>query len=281
MIENMGARQKTTLDPLKSQRGGFAGLFETLLRRFKNLLHMAMIVPLYLVGCAVIGLAVAPGAILVAWTVMTVSQADFSAIGAPSGGLLWWAIQGWAGGAAVVGAIFLSGLCMVFVLPAANFVLLWGGRLKPWRGPYYSLEAIRWYIHNGITYVLRYSLLELFTPSPIGILFYRLMGMKIGRGAVINSTALSDPSLISIGEKVTIGGSVTIVGHYGQAGFLILAPVEIGDGATVGLRASIMGGAKIGSNARIMPHSVVLPKTVIPDGEVWGGVPAVKIEQKV
>ena len=105
----MGVRQKTTLDPLKSQRGGFAGFFETLLRRFKNLLHMAMIVPLYLVGCAVIGLAVAPGAVLVAWTVMTVSQIDFSGFGVSPGGLAWWAIQGWVGGAAIVGAVFLTG----------------------------------------------------------------------------------------------------------------------------------------------------------------------------
>lgn len=268
MIKGVMAR-KTTLDPLASQRGGLAGAFETLMRRFKTLLHIALITPLYIVGCAIIGLAVAPGVLLVGLA----SQINLGVAGAF--GLF---LQAWLIGASIIAAIFLSGFLLVLILPFTNFVLLWGGRLKPWRGPYYSLEAIRWYIHNGITYVLRYTLLEFFTPSPIAVLFYRLMGMKIGRGAVINSTALSDPSLISIGEKVTIGGSVTIVGHYGQAGFLILAPVIIGDGATIGLRASIMGGVKIGKNARIMPHSVVLPKTEIPDGEIWGGVPAIKIE---
>ncbi len=261
--------RKTTLDPLASQRGGLAGAFETLMRRFKTLLHIALIMPLYFIGCGIIGLAVAPGVLLVAMS---------ARLTLPFDGVTGLFLQAWLVGASVVAAIFLSGFLLVLLLPLTNFVLLWGGRLKPWRGPYYSLEAIRWYIHNGITYVLRYTLLELFTPSPIAVLFYRLMGMKIGKGAVINTTALSDPSLISIGEKVTIGGSVTIVAHYGQAGFLILAPVVIEDGATVGLRASIMGGAKIGRNARIMPHSVVLPKTDIPEGEVWGGVPAVKLE---
>lgn len=261
--------RKTTLDPLASQRGGLAGAFETLMRRFKTLLHIALILPLYLVGCAIIGLAVAPGVLLVALA---------SRLNQPIDGALGLFLQAWLVGAAIVAAIFLSGFLLVLILPLTNFVLLWGGKLKPWRGPYYSLEAIRWYIHNGITYVLRYTLLEFFTPSPIAVLFYRLMGMKIGRGTVINSTALSDPSLVSIGEKVTIGGSVTIVAHYGQAGFLILAPVVIGDGATIGLRASIMGGAKIGSNARVMAHSVVLPKAEIPEGEIWGGVPAVKLE---
>jgi serine acetyltransferase len=54
--------------------------------------------------------------------------------------------------------------------------------------------------------------------------------------------------------------------------------VEIGDGATIGLKASVMGGAKIGKGAKILPHSVVMPKTVVPDGETWGGVPAQKLD---
>ncbi len=258
-------KKKQVLDPLNSTRSGFGGFFETLLRRFKTLLHILLILPLYIVACAVIGLAIAPGILLVRWLgAVTKDSSHF--------------VSAWSVGSGVVAAIFLTGFLLVFILPLANFVLLLGGRLKAWRGPYYSLEAIRWYIHNGITYVLRYTLLEFFTPSPIGILFYKLMGMKIGRGAIINSTALSDPSLITIGPKVTIGGSVTIVGHYGQAGFLVLAPVEIEEGATIGLRVSIMGGVRVGKNARVMPHSVVLPKTKIGDGETWGGVPAVRLD---
>lgn len=103
------------------------------------------------------------------------------------------------------------------------------------------------------------------------------MGMKIGTGTVINTAYISDPSMIQMGKKVTIGGSVTIVGHYGQAGLLIISPVRIGDNCTIGLKASIMGGVTIGNNVKIMPHSVVMPKTTIPDGETWGGVPAKKV----
>jgi acetyltransferase-like isoleucine patch superfamily enzyme len=65
--------------------------------------------------------------------------------------------------------------------------------------------------------------------------------------------------------------------HYGQGGYLVLAPIKIGDKVTVGLRSSIMGGVTIGEGAKILPHSIVLPKTQIPAGETWGGVPAQKI----
>ncbi len=173
---------------------------------------------------------------------------------------------------------FLYGFTLIFLAPLVNLFLT--GKLKAWRGPYYSAESFRWFLHNGLTYLVRFTFLEFVTPSPVSLLFYRMMGMKIGEGTIINSTWLSDPSLIELGKKVTIGGSVTIVAHYGQAGLLIIAPVKIGDGCTIGIKATIMGGVEIGAGARVMPHSVVLPKTVIGAGESWGGVPAVRLDDK-
>lgn len=102
--------------------------------------------------------------------------------------------------------------------------------------------------------------------------------MKIGKGSVINTTWISDPSMIQLGKKVTLGGSVTLAAHYGQGGLLVIAPISIGDGCTIGLKSSIMGGVTIGANTKILPHSVVLPKTQIPAGEIWGGVPAQKLD---
>jgi acetyltransferase-like isoleucine patch superfamily enzyme len=116
------------------------------------------------------------------------------------------------------------------------------------------------------------------TPTPFNLLFYKLMGMKIGRGVQLNTTHISDPCLIELGDKATIGGNATIIAHYAQGGFLVIAPVKIGAGATVGLRAIILGDVEIGEKAKILPNSVVLPKTRIPPGETWGGVPAKKIE---
>jgi acetyltransferase-like isoleucine patch superfamily enzyme len=66
---------------------------------------------------------------------------------------------------------------------------------------------------------------------------------------------------------VTIGGSATLFAHYGQKGYLIISPVHIKKGATIGLKASIMGDVIIGENANIKAHSVVMPKSRIEDGE--------------
>ncbi len=248
---------------VKSERHGLLGFLENLLREFKILFHLMMLAPLYLIGGACWGLAFIPGFYLFN------SVNEWSA--GWSQGLRYWLL-----GSSLGAGYFMYGFAMILIVPALNF--LFRTSLKEWRGPYYSLPAIRWYVHNGLTYLVRYTFLEFVTPTPFNLFFYRMMGMKVGEGTLINSSHISDPSLIEMGRRVTIGGSVTIVAHYGQAGFLVLAPVKIGHNATIGLRAILMGGVVVGENAKILPNSVVLPKTQIPAGETWGGVPARKIE---
>lgn len=226
-------------------------------------MHIATMVPVYLFGAAVIGACLVPGIsvyrLIYAWAE---SQPTW--------------IQNVSYGFGIALGFFLYGFTLVFLCPLLNFVVR--GYLKPWRGPYHSAEAFKWFIHNAFTYIPRFTFLEFITPSPLAVLFYKMMGMKMGIGTVINTTWISDPSMIELGDKVTLGGSVTMVGHYGQGGLLIIAPVKIGNNCTIGLKATVMGGVTIGNDVKILPHSVVLPKTIIPDGETWGGVPARKIE---
>ncbi|MCB0361759.1 MAG: hypothetical protein KDD35_03520, partial [Bdellovibrionales bacterium] len=136
-----------------------------------------------------------------------------------------------------------------------------------WKGIWFSLPAIPWYIHNALTYIVRYTFLEFITPTPLNVLFYRMMGMKIGKGVVINTTNISDPCMISLGDYVTIGGSAHLLAHYGQKGVLIISPVVIESGATIGLKASIMGDVVVGKNAIVKPHTALLPKTRLGEGE--------------
>lgn len=180
------------------------------------------------------------------------------------------------GVSAVLGYV-TYGFSLLLIAPALNLIL--GGRLKPYRGKQVSLGILPWYIHATLTMLPRLTFLDFVCPTPFLNLYYRLMGMKMGDGVTINTTAIADPSMIELGERVTLGGSCSIMGHYAQGGFMVIAPTKIGAGATIGLRAIIMGGSEVGEKAKVMAGSFVLPKTVIPPGETWGGIPAVKIER--
>lgn len=256
-------KKRIDLDTTESKHKGLVGFFERLLRRFKVGMHAFMMIPVYLIACSLLGLCLVPGITFFRTLSELTSQQNVF-------------IQNFSYGFSIAFGYFLYGISMIIFCPVVNFLIR--GKLKAWRGPYYSAEAFNWFLHNALTYMVRFTFLEFVTPSPLNILFYKWMGMKIGKGTVINTTWISDPSLIELGEKVTLGGSVTIVAHYGQAGLLVIAPVKIGNNCTIGLKSSVMGGVTIGDNAKILPHSVVMPKTVIPTGETWGGVPAVKIQ---
>lgn len=249
------------LDSFESKHKGIKGQFETALRRFKVFTQIMMMFPMYLLSCVLFGLSAVPGI----WTYQKITNFF-------NEGLLGL----FAIGFSLSFGYLIFGLTLILVTPLMNFIIR--GQLKSWRGSYYSFEAVMWYLHNGLTYMPRFTFLNFITPSPLANLFYKMMGMKIGPGTIINTVYISDPSLITLGQKVTLGGSVTLVAHYGQSGLLVIAPVSIGDHSTIGLKSSVMGGSRIGNNVKILPHSVVMPKTIIPDNETWGGVPAVKID---
>jgi acetyltransferase-like isoleucine patch superfamily enzyme len=214
-------------------------------------------------------------AIVAAGLALGVAVLVFQCLTAPLAGMAPWA---WYPlfGLSIAASYFAYGLSLLLVAPMLNFLL--GGRLKPYRGSSVSVAALRWYVHCTMTLVVRYSFLEFVTPSPFALLYYRLMGMKIGRNVTVNSTAIADPSLIELEDNVTIGGSASVLAHYAQGGYLVIAPVKIGAGATIGLRAVVMGGVEVGAKAKVLASSFVLPNTKIPSGETWAGIPARRIE---
>lgn len=181
-------------------------------------------------------------------------------------------------GVSLVLCYLVYGFSLILIAPLLNFIL--GARLKPFNGPAVSFGCLPWYVHAALTLVVRYTFLEFITPTPYSLLYYRLMGMKIGRGVWINSTALADPSLIVLEDRVTIGGSASLMAHHAQGGNLVIQPVIIREGATIGLRAIIMGGVEVGAKSKVMAGSFVLPNTIIPPGETWGGIPARKVDMR-
>lgn len=92
------------------------------------------------------------------------------------------------------------------------------------------------------------------------------VGAKIGRGAIINSGAIVEHHNV-IGDWVHIAPNATLCGN-----------VHVGEGAFVGAGAVVKPNLTIGKWAVVGCGAVVLAD--IPDGEVWVGNPARKLEKK-
>jgi len=239
--------------------------FDRLLRRFARASYFAAVLLLYVLVSTALGLALAPAL----WCFDQLASWS----GHLPGPLPWFGV---ATSAAL--CFFLAGLTLLIVVPIYNWIL--PTRVEPFKGGYYSIYSLRWFLHNGLFYLVRYTFLPFVTLTPFGIWFLKAMGMTIGRHAFVNTEYISDPQLLTLGDDAALGGSVRIFAHYGGGGNLVIAPVVIGRRATIGLGATVMGDVEVGEGATVLPHSVLLPGSRVGPGETWGGVPARRIERE-
>lgn len=118
--------------------------------------------------------------------------------------------------------------------------------------------------------------------------YYRKLGVHIGRNCEIYEGVSfgSEPYLVSIGNHVRITKGVQFITHDGGVWVLrekynredidIFGSIRIGNNVHLGINSVIMPGVTIGNDCVIACGAVVTKN--IPDGEIWGGIPAKKIK---
>ena len=230
----------------RTNKKGLSGVLERGVRTYRGLAFGVVTGSIVLFTLLVAGLAAYPALLFYSFVSDSISSWSFHAA------LLARALS-------LPFCYFAYGVTLIFLVPFFNWLNPF--KVKPWRGSWYSLQSIPWFYHNALTYLVRFTFLDFVTPSPLNLLFFKMMGMKLGKGVMINTSFISDPCLIEIDDYATLGGSCTVFAHYGQKGILILAPVIIGKNVTVGLKASIMGDVVVEDGLVVAPHSVLLPKT--------------------
>lgn len=243
-------KEKLDIDSTSSDKKGIEGFLETFIRKFRTLGFSLLMMPIAVLYIFCMGVSLIPGVMLFQYVYY--STLNFNIF-----------LKSAALGFSIAAGFFLYGFTLIFIVPLVNKLLPW--KVKPQRSTWFSLSVIPWYYHNALTYLARYTFLDIITPTPLNKLFYQLMGMKIGKGTMINTSNISDPCLIEIGDNVTIGGSCTLVAHYGMKGFLIIDKLVIKDRAVIGLRSNVFGDVVIGEGAVVKPNEVIYPKTRLPD----------------
>jgi acetyltransferase-like isoleucine patch superfamily enzyme len=148
-----------------------------------------------------------------------------------------------------------------------SLVRLLSPGVRPGRHPAVSAVTLAWMILNGIFTLAYRIILPLVPMTFFAEMFYRLCGMRMGKGVRINTFLIMDPYLVEIGSGSVIGGDAVLSPHVFEGGTLVLAPIRIGAGCLVGGQAYISPGVEIGDGStvglrvyvrkgrRIPPHS--------------------------
>ncbi len=116
-----------------------------------------------------------------------------------------------------------------------------------------------------------------FLPTPLMRLVYQALGSRMGNNTY-SVGAILDPPLTEFGANCIIGHDAVLFCHAIEGRHFALSRIRVGDNVTIGATAVIMPGVSIGDGAIVSAGAVVLKDTLIGPGEVWGGVPAKRLQ---
>jgi len=144
-----------------------------------------------------------------------------------------------------------------------------------------SKNGQKWFLSAMLMGILYRSPFHSMTVgiSLLATWFFRGMGARMTHATFLGAdTLIKDPWFLEMGDHVSTGSNVIILGHIAHNKDMFLGKVVIGDNVVIGIRSIIFPDVTIGSHVRIGAGSVVVRGTIIPDGEIWAGIPAKKLQ---
>ncbi len=194
--------------------------------------------------------------------------------------VLWYKIlaEGASGASAVEFALLvipLATLAPLLGLCLAVTVLKWSllGRVKPGQHALWSCWASRWDFVYVAWARYAYPVLQQLEGTFLLMAYLRLMGLKIGRRAVLGPqfAQVVDPDMIEIGDEATV--TAFFQAHTFEDRVLKVGKVKIMDRATVSSGTIPLYGSVVGTDVHVGPHSVIMKQEHLTPGLAYQGVP--------
>jgi len=106
--------------------------------------------------------------------------------------------------------------------------------------------------------------------------YARALGARVGRDVDLH-TLPPVTGLLTIGARASIEPEVDLAGYWLDGDELRVGRIEIGAGASVGSRTTLLPGANVGKGAEVLAGSAV--EGTVPPRERWSGSPARRVSK--
>ena len=103
---------------------------------------------------------------------------------------------------------------------------------------------------------------------------WRLLGLRIGKRVFDDGCAISEPTLVSIGDDCTLNSGTVLQSHSMEDGIFKSDHITVGAGCTLAAGAFVHYGVTIGDGASLGTDSFLMKGEEIPPHARWGGNPA-------
>jgi non-ribosomal peptide synthetase-like protein len=169
---------------------------------------------------------------------------------------------------------FAAGSFAVFTAVPVLAKWLLVGRWTAQSFPIWSLRYFRFWMVKTLT---RTAPAVMFAGTPIYNVYLRLLGARIGRGAVVTSRFVPVATdLITIGEGAILRKDSILLGYRAQSNFIHTGPVEIGRNAFVGEASVLDIDTAMGDDSQLGHGSSLHSGQCVPDGKHFHGSPAIE-----
>ena len=118
------------------------------------------------------------------------------------------------------------------------------------------------------------GVIQIFNGTPFKTLFWRLLGVRIGRRVFDDGLWVTERTLVVIGDDCTFNAGGGIQSHSQEDGAFKSDITTIGAGCTLGVGAFVHYGVTIGDGAVLAPDSFLMKGEDVPPHAHWGGNPA-------
>jgi non-ribosomal peptide synthetase-like protein len=187
---------------------------------------------------------------------------------APLGGT---GVRDWAGGTA---SLLLDASLMLALFVLAERAVTGFRRLRPRSC---SILQVDFWRHERYWKVAPTSYVRLLDGTPLKPLLWRLLGVPIGRGVFDDGLAITERTLVSIGDHATFNMGATLQSHTLEDGAFKSDLITVGEGATVGTAALINYDVVLGDRSIVEPDAFVMKGSRVEPGSTWHGNPATEV----
>jgi acetyltransferase-like isoleucine patch superfamily enzyme len=208
------------------------------------------------------------------------SNALISLIAGAAGLSLWWTRGPLS---SLLGDFTAIGMVLLFLLlyggcSAAALGLL--GKISPLREGEYTTDDTQFLLWKvwHVVEELGKGALFLYFPVFLRQGYYALFGTSVGKNVAVAGKIL-DPFLVTLEDGSVLGEGTILTSHLLAQNRFTLRRIHLEKGALVGIGSILLPGVRVGAGAVILPGSVVKLNTVVPAGETWGGIPAVRVKE--
>ncbi|MEU8266305.1 Pls/PosA family non-ribosomal peptide synthetase [Sphaerisporangium sp. NPDC049002] len=183
-------------------------------------------------------------------------------------------LYGLLGTAAVAADIVLTLVFTAGYFVLAERVAIGFGRLEP---RFCSIYQPYYWWHERYWKLSVTTHLDVLNGTPFKNLFWRLLGVRLGRRVFDDGGYMPEKTLVTVGSDCTLAEGSLIQAHSLEDGTFKSDHIVIGEGCTVGMRALVHYGVRMGDGAVLDPDSFLMKGEEPAPHARWRGNPARQI----